>query len=255
MLAALAAELQVKAGTLLGDAEARPAKAGPPVAARSAVVQALLQRHDAARGPVLAAELRARVERAWKVWQTSPHRFTEAEALLLDLIRTVEGSLRASRPGTDTAERREVLRVSADLYGLLRSYYRRIGRLDLSLMVTDRALRAAEDADDPLRIASARWNLGHVLLSQPGSEQDAVDVAIAASRDLAAAVDSSAAAAVRGALELVAVVADARGRRPWAARDRLARRAVPLARQSWVKQTVTNRCPAPSWDNIALITS
>lgn len=237
VLAALAAELRVTVGTLLGDVEARPAKAEPPVVARCAVVQALLQRHDAALGPVPAAELWARVVQAWKVWQTSPRRFTEAEALLPDLIRDVEGSVRASRTGADAVERREVLKMSADLYGLLRSYYRRVGRLDLSLMVADRALRAAEDADDPLRIATARWNLGHVLLSQPGSEQDAADVAMDASRDLAAAVDSSEAAAVRGALELVAVVADARGRRPWAARERLAKRAVPLARQSGESNT------------------
>lgn len=231
VLVALAAELQVKVATLLGDT-AQP-EAEPPTAARSTVVQALLQRHPASLlTPLSPATLRTRVEQAWKVWQTSPRRFTEAEDLLPDLIRDVEGSVRALRTGSASAERREVLRVSADLYGLLRSYYRRIGRLDLSLMVADRALRAAEDADDPLRVGAARWNLGHVLLAQPGSEQDAVDVAMDASRDLAAAVDSSGAAAVRGALELVAVVADARARRPWAARERLTARAVPLARQS-----------------------
>ncbi|MBV7249296.1 helix-turn-helix transcriptional regulator [Streptomyces sp. MW-W600-10] len=231
VLVALAAELQVKVATLLGDPGAETG-AEPPTAPRSTVVQALLQRHDAALAPLSAAVLRPRVEQAWKVWQTSARRFTEAEALLPDLIGDVEGTVRALRAGSAPTERREVLRVSADLYGLLRSYYRRIGRLDLSLMAADRALRAAEDADDPLRMGAARWNLGHVLLAQPGSERDAVDVAMDASRDLAAAVDPSEAAAVRGALELVAVVADARARRPWAARERLTARAVPLARRS-----------------------
>ncbi|MEV0888543.1 helix-turn-helix domain-containing protein [Streptomyces microflavus] len=238
VLVKLAAELQVKVATLLGDTDPKPAKSEPTVPAGSAVVQALLQRHVPALDPLPAMELRTRVEQAWKVWQTSPRRFTEAEALLPELVREVEGALRVQRTGTDAAERRDVLRVSADLYGLLRSYYRRIGRLDLSLMVADRALRAAEDADDPLRIAAARWNLGHVLLSQPGSEQDAADVAMDASRDLATAVDSPEAAAVRGALELVAVVADAHARRPWAARDRLATGAVPLARQSGESNTL-----------------
>lgn len=140
--------------------------------------------------------------------------------------------MRALRAGTDAGERREALRVAADLYGLLRSYCRRIGRLDLSLVVADRALRAAEEADDPLRIAAAQWNLGHVLLSQPGREEEAACVAMDASRDLATVVESPAVAAVRGALELVVVVADARGRRPWAARDRLTAGAVPLARRS-----------------------
>ncbi|MFB8023529.1 helix-turn-helix domain-containing protein [Streptomyces rubiginosohelvolus] len=232
VLALLAAELNVKVATLLGDAEDEPAKSEPPAVGGSVVVQALLQRPGSVFAPLPARDLRNRVDRAWKVWQTSPRRFTEAEALLPGLIRDVEGTVRMLRAGAEPAERRDVLRVSADLYGLLRSYFRRIGRLDLSLMVADRALRSAEDADDPLRIAAAQWNLGHVLLSQPGSEQDAAEVAMGASRELAAAVDSPEAAAVRGALELVVVVADARARRPWAARDRLASGAGPLARRS-----------------------
>ncbi|MFD7676148.1 helix-turn-helix domain-containing protein [Streptomyces anulatus] len=232
VLAKLAAELGVAVGTLLGDDDAPPAKTEPAVTGGAAVVQALLQRKDASLRPAPAHELRDRVEQAWKVWQTSPTRFTDAEALLPGLIRDAEGTVRALRTGTEAGERREALRAAADLYGLLRSYCRRIGRLDLSLMVADRALRAAEDADDPLRIAAAQWNLGHVLLSQPGREQEAAGVAMDASRDLAHVVDSPAVAAVRGALELVVVVADAAGRRPWAARDRLTAGALPLARRS-----------------------
>ncbi|MBK3585620.1 helix-turn-helix domain-containing protein [Streptomyces sp. MBT57] len=140
VLARLAAELQVPVGTLLGDTE--PERPPETVSGSSRVVQALLQRHGL-RKPTPAGELRARVEHAWKVWQTSPRRFTEAEALLPDLIRDVEGTVRALRTGNDAPVRREALRVAADLYGLLRSYYRRTGRPDLSLMVADRALRAA----------------------------------------------------------------------------------------------------------------
>ncbi|CAO0832152.1 hypothetical protein SMICM17S_09073 [Streptomyces microflavus] len=66
---------------------------------------------------------------------------------------------------------------------------------------------------------------------QPGSEQDAADVAMDAAHDLAP-LATPAATALRGALELVAVVAQARARRPWAARERLAAAAVPLARQT-----------------------
>ncbi|MFC1418355.1 hypothetical protein [Streptacidiphilus cavernicola] len=45
---------------------------------------------------------------------------------------------------------------AADLYFLLRSYLRRTGRVDMSMLAADRAMRAAEDADDPLRIAAAQ---------------------------------------------------------------------------------------------------
>lgn len=227
VLARLAAELQVPVGTLLGDTE--PEHAPAAASGSSRVVQALLQRHGA-RNPTSAGELRTRVEHAWKVWQTSPCRFTEAEALLPDLIRDTEGTVRPLRTGNDATARREALRIAADLYGLLRSYYRRTGRPHLSLMVADRPLRAAEDADDLLRVGAARWNLGHVLLAQPGSEQDAADVAMDASHDLTA-LDTPAATALRGALELVTVVPEARARRPWAARERLAA-AVPLAQQT-----------------------
>ncbi|MEV8400162.1 hypothetical protein [Streptomyces niveus] len=142
------------AGALLGYGSTRTA--GPPV------------------GPVL---LRERVEEAWRTWQKSDQRFTEIEEALPVLIADVEHSVRAYRSSSDKSARRDVLRVAADFYGLMRSYCRRSGRLDLSLMVADRARRAAEDADDPIRIAAAHWNLGHCLLSQDGGAQEAHDVA------------------------------------------------------------------------------
>ncbi|MFF2902327.1 transcriptional regulator [Streptomyces sp. NPDC057966] len=148
------------------------------------------------------------------------------------LIGDVETAVRAHRYGSDPIERRETLRAAADLYGLLRSYCRRVGRSDLSLMVADRALRSAEDADDPLRIATATWNLGHVMLSRSGDEQDAVDVVLRAAEDLQRSLTTPAAVAMRGALELVAVVAEARTHRAWAARDRLNHRVLPLADQA-----------------------
>lgn len=231
VLTRIAGELNVSVAALLDDtAEERP---DVPATAGADVVRALLGQHLAVSAkPVAAAELRTRVEDLWRIWQTSPTRFTEAESVLPGLIRDVEGTVRACRYGTDATERRETMRASADLYGLLRSYCRRAGRLDLSLMVADRALRAAEDADDPLRIAAASWNLGHVLLSQPGDEQAAADVAMRAAEDLQRTLTTTEAAAVRGALELVAVVADARTRRAWAARDRLNQRVLPLADQA-----------------------
>ncbi|MFB8037081.1 helix-turn-helix domain-containing protein [Streptomyces sp. NPDC056004] len=228
----LAAELRVPAGWLLGDDDS-PRPREQQSEAGNGVVRALLGRHP--RPVPVAVEacvLRERVEAAWGMWQTSPTRFTSAEAVLPDLISDVEATMAAHRRSTGaTAERHEVLRAAADLYGLLRSYCRRVGRLDLSLMVADRALRAAENADDPLRIAAARWNLGHVLLSQPGQETEAADVAMSAADELSRTLKTVDAIAVRGALELVAVVAEARTHRPWAARERLTAKVAPLAEQ------------------------
>ncbi|GGR32707.1 transcriptional regulator [Streptomyces netropsis] len=174
------------------------------------------------------AILRERVEAAWRTWQTSQNRFTESARILPDLLTDVEHAVRSYRAGTDPVARRETLRTAADLYGLLRSYCRRTGRIDLSLLVADRALRAAEDADDPLRIAGAQWNLGHVLLAQNESE-GAEQVATLAAEQIQTPKTPDE-HAMAGAVELVAVTAHARRRNWWAARTRLERKALPKAK-------------------------
>ncbi|MFF4249009.1 transcriptional regulator [Streptomyces sp. NPDC001822] len=234
MVARLGAELQVSTGYLLGDAQPAPPATGSPAApAGTDVVRALLGRHTTAPDADLRpVSLRGRVEDAWRIWRTSPTRFTDAEAVLPTLIIDVEAALRSHR--TRPSEMRETRRLAADLYGLVRSYCRRTGRSDLALVVTDRALRAAEDAEDPLRIAAAQWNLGHALLSEPGQETNAADVAMQAADTLTRAwtVPAPQAAALCGALHLVAVVAEARSRQAWKARARLTTHVLPLARQA-----------------------
>ncbi|MER6610793.1 helix-turn-helix transcriptional regulator [Streptomyces sp. NPDC000927] len=226
VLVRIATELDISVAALLDGAENVRPRAH--ASAGADVVQSMLRPCStiADGPPASAASLRSRVNGAWGIWQSSPRRFTEADALLPSLITDVEIAVRAR---SEAAERRETLRAAADLYGLLRSYCRRAGRHDLSLMAADRARRAAEDADDPLRIAAAAWNLGHALLSRAGDEQAAADVALVAAEELHRELTTPDAVAVRGALELVAVVADARTHRAWAARDRLNQRVVPLA--------------------------
>ncbi|MEU0413881.1 helix-turn-helix transcriptional regulator [Streptomyces griseorubiginosus] len=232
VLGRLAAELGVPLAALLTEDAVEESTV--PLTAAPAVARALMgydrPRSSAFAGP---SELRERVEQAWGIWQSSKDRFTAAALVLPDLISDVEHAVRVHRTGTDALARREVLRVAADLYGLLRSYCRRAGRLDLSLMVADRAIRAAEDADDPVRIAAAQWNLGHVLLShnEPTAVEEAKDVALGAVEQLHQASMTADAKAVEGALELVAVVSDALRRHWWAARTRLEQRAAPIAEQ------------------------
>ncbi|MFG1667649.1 helix-turn-helix domain-containing protein [Streptomyces sp. Y7] len=232
VLSRLAAELGVPIAALL--AEDGVEESAIPLTAAPAVARALMG-CDRPRSSVAAspAELRERVEQAWRTWQSSKDRFTAAALVLPDLIGDVEHAVRVTRAGNDPEARREVLRVAADLYGLLRSYCRRAGRLDLSLMVADRAIRAAEDADDPVRIAAAQWNLGHVLLShsEPGALEEAKEVALRAVEQLHEAPVTAESKAVEGALELVAVVSDARRRQWWEARRRLEQRAAALAEQ------------------------
>lgn len=227
LLARIAAELDVPVAALLSDDP--PAKAPLSLTTAPEVARALMGYGSTRSAPAIGpAEARERVEGAWRAWQTSVERFTEIELLLPELVADIEHSVRAHRTSSDATARRDVLRAASDLYGLLRSYCRRSGRLDLSLMVADRARRAAEDADDPIRLAAAQWNLGHCLLSQPGGTQEADEVARLAVDELRAVPESTDRAAMQGALELVRVVADAQSKKWWDARERLHKKATPL---------------------------
>ncbi|MFC5911287.1 helix-turn-helix domain-containing protein [Streptacidiphilus monticola] len=228
VLHAIARELGVPTAALLADAP--PPAPLPADSTEPAIVQALMGFGPARSAtPATPLQLRERVEHAWRTWQTSPNRFTDLATVLPDLIADTEHAVRAHR--SEPALQRDVLRCAADLYFLLRSYLRRTGRVDLSLMAADRAVRAAEDADDPLRIAAAQWNLGHVLLAA-GEADGAEQVALCAAEDVHRHIgdDDGQLAAMEGALQLVAVVAAARRRQWWAARDRLQETAAPTAR-------------------------
>ncbi|WP_254878961.1 helix-turn-helix domain-containing protein [Streptomyces sp. NA04227] len=229
ILHALAQELGVPTAALL--AEERPMAEPIADTTESEVARALLgYGPPRSTAPDPPAVLRERVESAWRSWQSSPTRFTEAATVLPDLIADTEHAVRKARTLPDDAARRAVLRAAADLYCLLRSYLRRTGRVDLATLAADRAMRAAEDADDPLRIAAAQWNLGHVLLAA-GDAAEAEEMALMAVEQLAAQqMDDADRTAMAGALHLVAVVAAARRRRWWEARDRLRQYAAPAAR-------------------------
>jgi DNA-binding XRE family transcriptional regulator len=220
--------LGVRVSELLGESSVEHSEAAIP--AGSAVQRALMayggtQRHD---GPVDLAELRGRVESAWNVWQGRPRRFTEASSVLPALITDVHTAQRvlAQEPGE---ERREADRIAADLYFLLRTFTKRIGRTDLSLLVADRAVTAAQAADDPVRIAAAKWNLGHILLAQ-GEPDAAEEVAIHAAEQLGHHEPGAGTVAMTGALWLVSAVAAVRNGDSWTARDRVRGKAWPAAR-------------------------
>ncbi|WP_433445704.1 helix-turn-helix domain-containing protein [Nonomuraea sp. CA-141351] len=227
VLHALATELGVPISALLAGSQNELPAEIPHIA--DSVVTALMGYGPlGASSHVTPAKLRERVESAWLTWQTSPNRYTEVATVLPALIIDTERAVRIHRLNSDAAARREVLRTAADLYFMLRSYCRRAGRVDLSLMVADRALRAAEDADDPIRMAAAQWNLGHVLLAD-GEYEGAEQIALQGIERLRAVPEDVDTIAMAGALELVAVVANARRKEWLQARDRLSDHAAPRA--------------------------
>lgn len=222
----LASALGVSVSVLLG--EPAHAQDGPvhPVASR---IQAALMTYDgAADEPVPLGVLRARVDAAWSAWQGAPHRYSELSAVLPELVLDVQRAARAAR--SEPAEARQVARLYADLCFLLRTFTKRIGRPDLALLVADRAMTAAQGADDPVRIAAARWNLAHILIAQ-GEPDGALDVARRGAEQIAPALESGKRdqAAMYGALWLVAAIATMRLGDAWAARDILREHAAPAA--------------------------
>ncbi|MEU5834444.1 helix-turn-helix transcriptional regulator [Streptomyces diacarni] len=220
VLARLAAELGVPIAALLSDEV--PAASSVSLATAPDIASALMGYGTPGNSvSPTPTDLRERVEQAWRIWQSSATRYTDIEPTLGALIVDIEHAVRTHRAGGDIDARREVLRAAADLYGLLRSYCRRTGRLDLSLMAADRARRAAEDADDPIRLAAAQWNFGHCLLSRQGGAEEAAEVARAGVEQLREAPACPERTAMTGALELVRVVADAQRGRWWEARERV----------------------------------
>jgi transcriptional regulator with XRE-family HTH domain len=224
----IAKVLGVRISDLLGESSAVHSETAEPVG--KAVQHALMTYGGDLAGPVDLADLRGRVDAAWAVWQQRPRRFSEEAALLPGLIIDVQAAQRHV-DALDARGRRESFQVAADLYFLLRSFAKRIGRTDLSLLVADRAVLAAQAADDPVRIAAAKWNLGQILLAQ-GDADGAEEVAIRAIEDLGlhdASADPGM-VAMTGALWLVSAVAAVRNGDPWAARDRVRERAYAAAR-------------------------
>lgn len=209
--------VRLPAGDTLYRALTTPTATGDPVA------EVDLLRHD--------------VTAAWRIWQTSPTRYSQLDALLPELIACAEQALREHRNGDEPAARRASHRCAADLYGLVRSVAKRIGRVDLALLAADRAVRAGEDADDPLRLAVSRWNLAQVLLADgkpDGAESVALDAAEALRSQMTADLDAM---ALRGALVLVAAIAAVRHGDAWLARERV-RIADALATRTGERNTL-----------------
>ncbi|MEV2236716.1 helix-turn-helix transcriptional regulator [Micromonospora sp. NPDC049891] len=122
-----------------------------------------------AGNPMPVDELRGAVDLAWAAWTQSQRRYTHTGPVLPDLIHAV----RIAQATADDSQRRQVLRITADLYLLVRAYGKRVGASDVALLAADRALTAAREADDPAYRGSAAWNLGQVLSNRGHTEESA----------------------------------------------------------------------------------
>jgi transcriptional regulator with XRE-family HTH domain len=226
VLAQLADILQVPLTALVEDRT--PERARREDDAGQAIYQALTQPLPS-YGPPMVAELHDHVRTAWRTWQTSPYRYSKLARQLPVLITDVAIIEQEGSEADDAAGEDRIACVAADLYGLLRTVTKRVGRVDLALLVADRATRAAESTQDQVRLAAARWNVAHVLLADK-QLSGAEDVAMHAADTVRPLMESGNrdAAALYGSLVLVGAMAAARQRQIWRARERV-QLVAPLA--------------------------
>lgn len=148
------------------------------------------------------------IELTWRAWQEpSAFRYSIVGQRLPELVRGCEKALRAS----DRDQRRRALRQASKTYQLVRTWTKRVGEYELSLLAADRAVSSALDADDPDLAGAAAWNMAMILSAQ-GKTDSAREVATRAIEDLHPHLDdpTEQRLAVLGGLHLMGAVAAAR---------------------------------------------
>ncbi|REE97464.1 helix-turn-helix transcriptional regulator [Thermomonospora umbrina] len=112
---------------------------------------------DGAEPPSPTA-LAVRVAQAWHLWHGARLQRTALATLLPGLITDARAAVRL----LDGAERRSALTQLAQIYHLTQLYLAFQPVPELVYLASDRAMSAAQDADDPHAIAAAAWYLNHV---------------------------------------------------------------------------------------------
>ena len=132
------------------------------------VYSALMDRGPVDSGPPNLDELSEASERAWDVWQ-------EPSAFRYDAVgQQLPGLIRAGQAATGQLvgnDRRRALRLTSKIYQLTRTWTKRVGEHELSLVSADRAVTCALEADDPDLAGAAAWNLAMILSAQGKTEQ------------------------------------------------------------------------------------
>ena len=111
-------------------------------------------------GPVEdVGELAGRVRQTWQVWHMARDQRTAVAAVLPGLITTAHATMRAA----EGAEKRRAAVILSETYALAQQYAAHIVEPELYWIIVDRARMAAEQADDPIALASAAWIAGNGL--------------------------------------------------------------------------------------------
>ncbi|WP_159941839.1 MULTISPECIES: helix-turn-helix domain-containing protein [unclassified Nocardiopsis] len=168
-LADLTGEERVSATTFTREAH----EALPKI--RSALTTYHLTTPDAE--PLSARELGDRVRHAWQLWHGNRDHRTRIAEVIPGLISDLQAAARL----TEGKERRRILAALAQTYHLAQLYLSFQPAQELVTLTGDRAMAAAQDADDPHAIAVAAWYMNHVFRDAGERHEARVDLAMSAS--------------------------------------------------------------------------
>jgi len=219
VLRRLAKVLGVRTSALLGEAPSENHEG--PINPRLAEVERALCTYrslalaDPRKLPTLD-ELGAQITAAAQAWYTSPTKYSDALSVLPDLI------IHSERAVYEHDRSVQACRQISELYQLTREVLKHVGRIDLCGVVSDRAMRYAEETEDPILIGAATWILAHTMLSGD-MPVGSLEVALKGCEALEPLLPDGTPEhfSVYGGLLLVGAIASLRSGDPWRARELL----------------------------------
>lgn len=109
--------------------------------------------------PEDVGQLAGRVRQAWETWHLAREQRTAVATVLPGLLSTGHATVRAA----EGAEKRRASVILSEAYALAQQYAAHTVEPELYWVIVDRARMAAEQADDPIALASAAWIVGNGL--------------------------------------------------------------------------------------------
>lgn len=129
-------------------------------------------------GPADVSGLGARVSQAWGLWHGTRRHRTAVGGLLPTLLRDARVTVRRA----EGLDRRRAQAAQAQVYHLAQLFLAFQPVPELVVLTSDRAMMAAQDADDPLAMAAAAWYVNHRFRSAGEQHESRVKLALDTAR-------------------------------------------------------------------------
>ncbi|MGH3326492.1 MAG: helix-turn-helix domain-containing protein [Streptomycetales bacterium] len=126
-----------------------------------------------AHEPVPAEDLQGRVRQAWELWHGARRHRSAIAVVLPGLLTDTRVAVRLQQG----EERRRSLRALAEIYHLAQLFLSFQPVAELVYLTGDRAMGAAQDADDPSAMAVAAWYVNHVFRDAGDRDEARVELA------------------------------------------------------------------------------